>query len=242
MRGLTHCGRTISFEQSDGIVKTVAIGGSIDSRVAIEKSSRDDQAMPGMSRRAVITGVSAIGAASSLAACATSRPTDVDPAYLRQAVEYDARQAPGTIIVDLANHFLYHVQEGGRATRYGVGVGGEGFGWSGMATVHDKQEWPDWYPTKEILARKPEIRSAMTQLRSGLGVPGGPDNPLGARALYLWQGNKDTLYRIHGTNEPWTIGKSVSSGCIRMVNQDVVDLYDGTPIGTKVVVLPSGIG
>ncbi len=116
--------------------------------------------MPGLSRRAIITGVSAIGAASSLAGCA-SRSTDVDPAYLRQAVQYDTSEAPGTIVVDPSNHYLYHAQEGGRAVRYGVGVGGEGFGWSGVATVHNKQEWPDWYPTKEILARKPEIRSAM---------------------------------------------------------------------------------
>jgi lipoprotein-anchoring transpeptidase ErfK/SrfK len=200
-----------------------------------------DQAMATMSRRAVITGISAIGSAASLAGCA-GRSSDVDPAYLRQAVQYDTSQAPGTIVVDPANHYLYHVQQGGRAVRYGVGVGGEGFGWSGMATVHDKQEWPDWYPTKETLARKPELRSSMSELPSGRGMPGGPDNPLGARALYLWQGKKDTLYRIHGTNEPWTIGKSVSAGCIRMINQDVVELYDSTSIGAKVVVLPSGIG
>ena len=194
-----------------------------------------------MSRRAVIMGCSALGAATGLAGCA-GRSAYIDPMYLRQSVQYDTRQAPGTIVVDPSNHFLYHVQEGARAVRYGVGVGGEGFGWSGIATVHDRQEWPDWYPTKEILARKPEIRSSMVELRGGLGMPGGPDNPLGARALYLWQGNKDTLYRIHGTNEPWTIGQSVSSGCIRMINQEVIDLYESTPIGTKVVVLPSGTG
>jgi lipoprotein-anchoring transpeptidase ErfK/SrfK len=205
--------------------------------------SVDDQSVPKLSRRAaiIITGASAIGAAASLAGCA-SRSTDIDPAYLRQAVAYDTSQAPGTIVVDPANHYLYHVQQSGHAMRYGVGVGGEGFGWSGVATVHDKQEWPDWYPTKEILQRKPEIRSAMIELRSGMGMPGGPDNPLGARALYLWQGKKDTLYRIHGTNEPWTIGKSVSAGCIRMINAEVVDLYESTPLGTKVVVLPIGVG
>jgi lipoprotein-anchoring transpeptidase ErfK/SrfK len=203
----------------------------------------DGRTVPELSRRAVIilTGGCAIGAAAGLAGCAT-RPTDVDPAYLRRAVEYDTSQAPGTIVVDPANHYLYHVQQSGHAMRYGVGVGGEGFAWSGVATIRDKQEWPDWYPTKEILERKPEIRSAMVQLRSGMGMPGGPDNPLGARALYLWQGNKDTLYRVHGTNEPWTIGKSVSAGCIRMINADVVDLYESTPLGAKVVVLPSGIG
>ena len=143
------------------------------------------------------------------------------------------------MVVDPQNHYLYLVQKGGRALRYGVGVGAEGFGWSGVAIVHNKQEWPDWYPTDEMLARKPEIRKAMVQLQSGLGMPGGPENPLGARALYLWQGNKDTLYRIHGTNEPGTIGRNVSSGCIRLTNDDITDLYDRTPAGTKVVVLPS---
>jgi lipoprotein-anchoring transpeptidase ErfK/SrfK len=113
-------------------------------RVVVEKRWRDDQFMPRMNRRAVIKGVSAIGAASGLASCA-SRSTYIDPMYLRQSVQYDARQAPGTIVVDPSNHFLYHVQEGARAVRYGVGVGGEGFGWSGVATVHDKQEWP-WLP------------------------------------------------------------------------------------------------
>jgi lipoprotein-anchoring transpeptidase ErfK/SrfK len=195
----------------------------------------------GLSRRAAIVGCSALGATASLAGCAT-RSTDIDPAFMRRTVAYDASHAPGTIVVDPSNHFLYHVQQNGQAIRYGVGVGGEGFGWSGVANVHDKQEWPNWYPTKEILERKPEIRSAMIRLHDAMGVPGGPENPLGARALYLWQGNKDTLYRIHGTNEPWTIGKSVSSGCIRMVNQDVVDLYESTPVGTKVVVLPTGVG
>jgi lipoprotein-anchoring transpeptidase ErfK/SrfK len=119
----------------------------------------------------------------------------------------------------------------------GVGVGGEGFGWSGVAMVHTKQEWPDWRPPAEMLERKPELIEHMTQLQSGIGMPGGPDNPLGARALYLWQGNKDTLYRIHGTNEPWTIGHSVSAGCIRMTNEDVADLYDRIPVGTRVIVL-----
>jgi lipoprotein-anchoring transpeptidase ErfK/SrfK len=195
----------------------------------------------GLSRRAAIVGCSALGATASLAGCAT-RSTDIDPAFMRRTVAYDASRAPGTIVVDPSNHFLYHVQQNGQAIRYGVGVGGEGFGWSGVANVRDKQEWPNWYPTKEILERKPEIRSAMVRLHDAMGVPGGPENPLGARALYLWQGNKDTLYRIHGTNEPWTIGKSVSSGCIRMVNQDVVDLYESTPVGTKVVVLPTGVG
>jgi len=164
--------------------------------------------------------------------------SDIDSAYLRKIVDYPTRTAPGTIIVDPRRHFLYLVQEGGRAIRYGVGVGREGFGWSGVATIHDKQEWPDWYPPKEMLRRQPALRKAVRKLRSGLGVQGGPGNPLSARAMYLWQGNKDTLYRIHGTIEPWTIGKNVSSGCIRMINQDAIDLYQRTPVGAKVMVLP----
>jgi lipoprotein-anchoring transpeptidase ErfK/SrfK len=164
--------------------------------------------------------------------------SDINPKYLRKAVFYRMQEQPGTIIIDPQNHFLYLVQGGGRALRYGVGVGRQGFGWSGAATIHDKQEWPDWYPPKEMIQRQPELRRQMSELQGGLGMPGSPRNPLGSRAMYLWQGNKDTLYRIHGTVEPWTIGTSVSSGCIRMINQDVIDLYQRTPVGARVVVLP----
>ena len=167
------------------------------------------------------------------------RLSEIEPDYLRKLVYFPTSEAPGTIIIDAQNRFLYFVQGSGRAIRYGVGVGRQGFGWSGVATIHEKQEWPDWYPPKEMIARQPELRRQVSELQSGLGVPGGPRNPLGARAMYLWQGNKDTLYRIHGTFEPWTIGKSVSSGCIRMINQDVIDLYERAPLGAKVVVLPA---
>jgi lipoprotein-anchoring transpeptidase ErfK/SrfK len=165
--------------------------------------------------------------------------SDVDPEYLRKSVMFPSSEPPGTIVIDAQNHFLYLVEGGGRAMRYGVGVGRQGFGWSGVATIHDKKEWPDWYPPKEMLARQPELMRQMSQLPSGIGMPGGPRNPLGSRAMYLWQDNKDTLYRIHGTVEPWTIGQSVSSGCIRMINQDVIDLYQRTPVGAKVIVLPA---
>jgi lipoprotein-anchoring transpeptidase ErfK/SrfK len=161
----------------------------------------------------------------------------IDPRFLRQEVDYTGPEMPGTIVVDPKGHHLYLVSEGGRAMRYGVGVGREGFAWSGDATIHSKQEWPDWYPPKEMIQRQPEIRAQLAQLPGGLGVPGGLRNPLGARAMYLWQGNRDTLYRIHGTLEPWTIGTSVSSGCIRLINQDAIDLYGRVPVGTKVVVL-----
>jgi lipoprotein-anchoring transpeptidase ErfK/SrfK len=165
------------------------------------------------------------------------RSSDVDPTYMRTTVYYASNEPPGTIIIDPRNRFLYLVQGGGQAIRYGVGVGRQGFGWSGTATIKDKQEWPDWYPPKEMLQRQPELMRQMSELRSGIGMAGGPRNPLGARAMYLWQGNKDTLYRIHGTFEPWTIGRNVSSGCIRMINQDVIDLYQRTSVGAKVVVL-----
>jgi lipoprotein-anchoring transpeptidase ErfK/SrfK len=200
----------------------------------------------GISRRAFVALVPSAfvpsafvpSAAIGLAGCVTQQPAQ--QVYLgptRQVVTYVTREKPGTIVVDPDNHFLYLVEKGGQAVQYQVGVGKEGYGWSGIATVHDKHEWPDWYPTHDILDRKPEIRQYMVQLRSGYGMHGGPENPLGARALYLWQGKVDTLYRIHGTNEPESIGHDVSAGCIRMRNDDVTDLYDRTPVGTKVVVL-----
>jgi lipoprotein-anchoring transpeptidase ErfK/SrfK len=189
--------------------------------------------------RGAVVGCGIVAAALlGLIACTTVPVShELDPAFARRTVTYPSPEPPGTIIVDPGSHFLYLVQGGGQAIRYGVGVGSEGFGWSGLASVHSKQEWPDWYPPAEMLQRKPELRGHMTQLQSGLGMPGGPENPIGARALYLWQGNKDTLYRIHGTNEPWTIGHNVSAGCIRMTNDDVTDFYDRTPLGAKVVVL-----
>jgi len=189
--------------------------------------------------RALITGFAAVCVLVGLNGCKTTQDQsrELDPAFARTVVTYSSREPSGTIIIDPGSHFLYQVQGDGQAIRYGVGVGSEGFGWSGLATVHSKQEWPDWYPPTEMLQRKPELIQYMAQLQSGLGMKGGPENPLGARALYLWQGNKDTLYRIHGTNEPWTIGHDVSSGCIRLTNDDVVDLYSRTRVGTKVIVL-----
>jgi lipoprotein-anchoring transpeptidase ErfK/SrfK len=196
--------------------------------------------------RVVIAGSLVCFALVVLVGCtaSTNTPTttaeqtlQTDPAFARKVVSYPSREPPGTIVIDPGSHFLYLVQGGGQAIRYGVGVGAEGFIWSGVATIHSKQEWPDWYPPAEMLARKPELKEHMVQLQSGLGMKGGPENPIGARAMYLWQGNKDTLYRIHGTNDPTTIGHNVSSGCIRLTNDDVTDLYNRTPVGTKVVVL-----
>jgi lipoprotein-anchoring transpeptidase ErfK/SrfK len=196
-----------------------------------------------VNRRDFIAAVSASAAAFALSGCASTpvatHAAGPEPIYRRTDVEYVSKERPGTVVVDADNHFLYLVQGKGRATRYGVGVGAEGYGWSGMATVRSKQEWPDWYPTKEYLTSHPKVLAAMHELPSGQGMRGGPDNPMGARALYLWQGNKDTLYRIHGTNEPWTIGTNVSAGCIRLTNEDVSDLYDRVAVGAKVIVLPS---
>jgi lipoprotein-anchoring transpeptidase ErfK/SrfK len=148
----------------------------------------------------------------------------MDPRFRKQSVDYDGRHAPGTIIIDTPAKFLYLVQPGGKALRYGIGVGRPGFEWAGVKTVSLKREWPDWRPPAQMLQRRPDLPRYME---------GGPANPLGARALYLGS----SLYRIHGTNEPWTIGQAVSSGCIRMLNQDVIDLYERVKLGAKVVVI-----
>jgi lipoprotein-anchoring transpeptidase ErfK/SrfK len=186
-----------------------------------------------------LAGIAALSFAS--AGCVTTQVsrTAPDPIYNRTEVEYVTRERPGTIVIDPEQHFLYLVQSNGRAIRYGVGVGAEGYAWSGVANVRSKQEWPDWYPTKEYLASHPKVIPAMQVLPSGQGMRGGPENPMGARAMYLWQGSKDTLFRIHGTNEPWTIGTNVSAGCIRLTNEDVSDLYAHVAVGAKVIVLPS---
>jgi lipoprotein-anchoring transpeptidase ErfK/SrfK len=199
-----------------------------------------------LNRRTLLASAAMVGA-DCLVGCTNSplkvaEVSKVDTAFRRKEVQYVTREAAGTIVVQPGQHYLYFVLGAGRAIRYGVGVGREGYGWSGLAKIHSKQEWPDWYPTEDYIQTHPGIRSDLTELQSGFGVVGGPDNPLGARALYLWQDGKDTLYRIHGTNEPWTIGTNVSAGCIRLTNGDVIDLYSRTPVGTKVVVLPSNVG
>ncbi|WP_313791115.1 L,D-transpeptidase [Oryzibacter oryziterrae] len=162
--------------------------------------------------------------------------TLINPAFLRQEVDYPTDEAVGTLIVDTPNRYLYLVMEGGRALRYGVGVGREGFTWNGRAVIRRKAQWPSWHPPVEMQARDPKAALWAN------GMPGGPDNPLGARAHYLYQGKVDTLYRIHGTSQPWTIGTNVSSGCIRLINQDVMHLYERVPVGTEVLVLPADGG
>jgi lipoprotein-anchoring transpeptidase ErfK/SrfK len=147
-----------------------------------------------------------------------------DPRYNKQVVEYYGKEGAGTIVIDTPNKFLYLVQGDGKALRYGVGVGRPGFTWSGTKTISAKKEWPAWTPPPEMLVRRPDLPRHME---------GGPENPLGARAMYLGS----SLYRIHGSNEPWTIGTNVSSGCIRMRNEDVIDLYGRVGVGTRVVVI-----
>ncbi len=154
--------------------------------------------------------------------------------YLRQLVDDPTGAAPGTIVVDPENRYLYLVEEDGKALRYGVGVGKAGMEWSGRANIAFKRQWPRWTPTRDMIARDPQRYARWAD-----GMAGGETNPLGARALYLFEGGKDTLYRIHGTNEPASIGKAMSSGCIRMMNSDVTDLYDRVPAGTPVIVLPA---
>ena len=156
--------------------------------------------------------------------------TKIDPRYFRQEVDDPTGEAPGTIVVDTAGPFLYLVREDGLALRYGIGVGRDGFSWAGRAKILMKREWPTWTPPAEMIEREPELEQYRNGMEPGL------ENPLGARALYLFEGGRDTLYRIHGTNEPWSIGNAVSSGCIRLFNQDVIDLYGRVPKGTIVMV------
>jgi lipoprotein-anchoring transpeptidase ErfK/SrfK len=150
----------------------------------------------------------------------------VDPHFARYEIDDPTGQPPGTIVVETKERQLYLVLPNKRAIRYGVAVGDEAYGWTGTARIARKGEWPNWNPPAEMIKRWPHVHA----------VNGGPDNPLGARALYLYDGNKDTLYRIHGTNEPEKIGQAVSSGCIRMNNLDVIDLYNRTPVGATVLV------
>jgi len=149
---------------------------------------------------------------------------NIDPKFQKQVVAYHGAEPAGTVVIDTPNRFLFLVQDNGTAVRYGIGVGKPGFTWAGEKKVSAKKEWPDWTPPPEMLQRRPDLPHFMA---------GGPENPLGARAMYLGS----SLYRIHGSNEPWTIGQAVSSGCIRMRNEDVIDLYEKVKVGTKVVVI-----
>lgn len=159
----------------------------------------------------------------------------VDQKWWRTEVDYPTGEKIGTVVVDTPNRYLYHVRSNGRATRYGVGVGRDGFAWAGQGHIAYKREWPRWRPPNEMVARQPELEPY--SIDNG-GMPPGLNNPLGSRALYIHEGNRDTIYRIHGTPEFSTIGKSVSSGCIRMLNQDVIHLADNVRDGSAIVVIP----
>lgn len=158
--------------------------------------------------------------------------SEIEPRYFRRLVDYAGPEAPGSIVVDSARRFLFLVEPEGKAIRYGVGVGRDDATWRGRVTIARKAEWPGWTPTPSMIRRDPERNAPWAG-----GMPGGPDNPLGARALYLYANGRDTLYRIHGTTEPWSIGQNVSSGCIRLINQDIIDLHARVPVGTSVNVL-----
>ncbi|MBI4921949.1 MAG: L,D-transpeptidase [Devosia nanyangense] len=212
------------------------------------------------SRRSFVAGAASL-AALSLAGCATSRridilapsfsdyyltmygplpdekfpvpaidPNKLDPEMFRTQVPDPTGERPGTIVVNTSERHLYLVQEGGQAIRYGVGIGREGFAWSGKAAVGRKAVWPTWTPPLEMQERQPETREWAN------GMPGGLANPLGARAMYIYQGGRDTLYRLHGTLEVWSIGSAVSSGCVRLLFHDIIDLYGRCPVGTPIVV------
>lgn len=158
---------------------------------------------------------------------AGGRPYEVPAQYRAQIVDNPTGERPGTVVVEVDAKYLYFVMDDGRAMRYGIGVGREGTNWRGRARVGRKAEWPGWTPTANMRRRQPSLPVSM---------PGGPMNPLGARALYLYRNGRDTMYRIHGSNEPWSIGRNVSSGCIRLINEDVMDLYERVPVGAPVVV------
>lgn len=171
------------------------------------------------------------GASNEPFAISYAEVDEVPEAYRRQEVSYETSHLPGTLVVDTGDRFLYLVLKEGRALRYGIGVGRDGFQWSGTAVIGRKAPWPRWTPPKRMVARDPFAA------KWAGGMPGGPKNPLGARALYLFADGLDTLFRIHGTNQPSSIGKAVSSGCVRMLNADIVDLYERVGTGSKVVVL-----
>jgi lipoprotein-anchoring transpeptidase ErfK/SrfK len=190
-------------------------------------------------RRQFLTGLVASLATAVIASPALaekfpisrSETLRVPAKFRRRRVSFDAPYKPGTLVVDTRRKYLYLVEGNGSAMRYGIGVGRQGFSWSGSAVIKRKAKWPTWTPPAAMVERDPFAAEWAD------GMPGGPRNPLGARALYLYQGNVDTLYRIHGTFVPSSIGKAVSSGCIRMINADVADLYERVPTGSRVIVL-----
>lgn len=229
----------------------------------IDAGERNEGDLPGLrsgrlNRRSFLFGSAAGLGAAGLAGCVTSddmsrteaakfyaaAPNEkfpipavdisrINPKYYRQTVRYSTKEAPGTIIVDPGNYFVYRIEGDGMATRYGANVGRPGFLWSGEVYVGRKAEWPIWTPPKEMILRQPEAR------KYARGMPGGLDNPLGARTLYLYKNGAYTVYTIYSTSDPETIGTGITSGCTGLLSQDMIDLYSRTPIKTKVVMLPA---
>ena len=184
-----------------------------------------------LARRELVFG--ALAAVVSIRPAVAHQPRNsIEPKYLPQIVDFRRDYHPGTIVVEPRARFLYLVEAPSTARRYVIGVGRSGRGWSGWRVVGRKAEWPSWRPTDNMIRREPEKYA-----RYAGGVPGGLSNPLGARALYLYREGRDTYYRIHGTNEPWSIGRAVSSGCFRLLNEHVIDIYERVPVGTPVHVI-----
>lgn len=219
----------MSLPTRSGTICTVLIGLSVAGCDTTTPSTAVPQPLPPSLQTSVASYDARTDGRFPVAGIDTSR---VNPKNLRQQVTYSTKERPGTIVVDTKNRFVYLIQDGGKAMRYGVGVGREGLEFTGTANIAWKQEWPRWTPTPGMIEREPQKYG-----RWAGGMDGGPANPLGARALYLFKDGKDTLFRIHGTNQPETIGQAASSGCIRMMNQDVIDLYRRIPTGSKVVVI-----
>ncbi|UFW50940.1 MULTISPECIES: L,D-transpeptidase [Bradyrhizobium] len=225
-----------------GVVAVAALGYGLLTRPASEQPARKPSAQEARASSTPVYVATPVRASAAVPAPAPApipapapaplveppKAADGPGALVRQVIDYASHQAPGTVIIDTKNTFLYFVLNDRQALRYGIGVGREGFTWSGEQTVARKAEWPDWHPPTEMIGRQPYLPRFMA---------GGPGNPLGARAMYLGE----TEYRIHGTNNPDTIGKRVSSGCIRLTNDDVVDLYERVKVGAKVIVLPATV-
>jgi len=217
-------GGFIQFLFGDGPVQGQVQGGRYPVQQGYPQAPVYQQQPAYDGRRPMLLPQSEPQQADPQADASDPRQRPFDPRFEKQMVDYSGKESAGTIVIDTPNKFLYLVQGNGKALRYGVGVGKPGFTWAGVKSITAKKEWPDWTPPAEMLVRRPDLPRHME---------GGPENPLGARAMYLGS----SLYRIHGSNEPWTIGTNVSSGCIRMRNQDVIDLYGRVNVGAKVVVI-----
>ena len=228
---------TANMRDRDGLTMSARASGRLSRRSFLVGSAAG---LGGLGLAGCVTDGNLLEAARIYGALPTERYpipavdiTKLDPKYFRQTVPYDSKEAPGTIIIDPAHYFLYRIEGDGLATRYGANVSRPGFLWSGEVYVGRKAEWPTWTPPKEMMARQPESR------KYAHGMPGGIDNPLGARVLYLYKNGVYTVFTIYSTSDPETIGTGITSGCTGLLSQDMIDLYSRTPIKTKVIMLPA---